>query len=125
MSKKQTQNPMQYRVRSASRKVNRCFRKRESAEAYFDKVCQELVNDPIILENLITNTILKDYINSQPVGVTIDIPYVYHYKDGKFVKEESKQEVTSSCEYKNGKLIRKDGKLTFYGWLHKIFKKEK
>jgi protein arginine kinase activator len=36
-----SQNPMQYRVKSASGKISRNFRKRESAKKYFDEIVSD------------------------------------------------------------------------------------
>jgi hypothetical protein len=103
---------MQYRVKSASGKVHRCFRKRDSAENYFEQVKVDFPNEVIVFEDIFANTIIDSYYpkGNVPIG-TPNFPnnVVFEYKDGHLIRKEV-----------NGKSHK-----TFIGFLKSLFKKEK
>ncbi len=128
MSRRKSQNPMQYRVKSASGKVHRCFRKRDSAENYFEQVKVDFPNEVIVFEDIFANTIIKNHC---PKEATATSGYISTEKVPAFTSSNTKTNAPNNVifEYKDGHLIRKEvngkSRKTFIGFLKSLFKKEK
>ena len=133
MSTKNSQNPMQYNVKSASGTVNRFFRKRESAEDFYKKSVAQNPDEVIVLEDVIAHTILHHHTNSEAVvSETSGQVTTIGDKLKKMPEHKTKTNIPKNIlfEYKDGHLIRKEtngkSRKTVIGKFKSLFsKKEK